>query len=300
VIANEYSSQPVAYLRWHDELKFLSTLHDYHQKEIASKEKDPMFSPAVFDPHRAVGTNRGEANIVYLRNVWLDFEDGDLKPAEFADLFPHLRMLITNSFNHTNEKPRFRVIIMTSQMITPDAYKDLYQQIADKLISAGYEVRKSKTKKKNPSKLQSGLDWSKKTPASIFYLPSQAQDPSQSFFHYYNDHGREPLDPLVWIKNAPIPLQPAIEFQPEVHVGPRKELDQARVDRAIQTWRMTPKGTGNDSFFMFAVELRSAGMKLGDIEILLNSEAGHAHSPKERRAQIKSIMKTLRKRITAS
>ena len=48
-------------------------------------------------------------------------------------------------------------------------------------------------------------------------------------------------------------------------------------------------------FFQFGVDLRSAGMPLGEIECTLNDEAGYGRSPAERKAQIKSIMVTLRK-----
>ena len=48
-------------------------------------------------------------------------------------------------------------------------------------------------------------------------------------------------------------------------------------------------------FFQFGVDLRSAGMPLGEIESTLMEEAKHGRSPAERRAQIKSIMATLRK-----
>ena len=52
--------------------------------------------------------SRGRGNIVYLQNIMLDFENGDLKPEQFVLLFPDLQMIITNSWRHTNDKPRFQ------------------------------------------------------------------------------------------------------------------------------------------------------------------------------------------------
>jgi hypothetical protein len=52
-------------------------------------------------------------------------------------------------------------------------------------------------------------------------------------------------------------------------------------------------GEGNARFFNYAISLRSAGMSLDSIERKLREEGTFGNSPKERRAQIRSIMKTL-------
>jgi hypothetical protein len=72
-------------------------------------------------------------NIVFIRGIWLDFEAGDLKPDEFPDLFPDTRMAIFNTFNHTTEAPRFRVVIPTKDIMTPEAYSLIWEQIEFKL-----------------------------------------------------------------------------------------------------------------------------------------------------------------------
>jgi hypothetical protein len=72
-----------------------------------------------------------------------------------------------------------------------------------------------------------------------------------------------------------------------------REIDQARVQTAISNWHNSPKGSGNDNFFKFALELRRAGMNKGQIENMLRSEAAFGRSPNERTAQIPSIIKSL-------
>ena len=60
----------------------------------------------------------------------------------------------------------------------------LYELIARKLEDAGYAVPKRKPKAgrtSNAAKRQSGLDSSKPLPTSLFYPPSQAPNPAQSF-----------------------------------------------------------------------------------------------------------------------
>jgi len=78
-------------------------------------------------------------------------------------------MVTTNSYRHTKAKPRFRVIIPTTQSMPPDVYRLLYDAIASKLEGAGYRVEKTKKDKTRtfPAR-RSGLDWGKRSPASLF------------------------------------------------------------------------------------------------------------------------------------
>ena len=47
-------------------------------------------------------------------------------------------MIVTNTYGHTNESPRFRVIILTSAPVGPAAYEALWDAVANKLRDAGY------------------------------------------------------------------------------------------------------------------------------------------------------------------
>ena len=133
------------------------------QRRTNSKEDNYLFSPAIFDPNRSAGTNRGKDNIAYLRNIVLDFENGELRPEELPNLFPGLRMVITNTFNHTSDKPRFRAVFPTSEIMTPEVYCLIQGCLADKLEDAGYGVDRGGKGRKG-SRLSnsrpSGLDWS--------------------------------------------------------------------------------------------------------------------------------------------
>jgi hypothetical protein len=235
---------------------------------------------------------------VYVRHLWLDFEDGDLPPNEFPKLFPHTRMVVMNSFHHTAAKPRFRVVIPTTQPIPRDGYPLLYDNIAAKLEDAGYSIACGNRKKNawsNGGEPKSGLDWSKRTPTSLFYLPCQAEDPTESFFMYYNESGREPLDPLPWIENTVAPLQPEASAWSEPDDRTR-EINQELVQTAIQDWRATPKGHGHESFFILGRKLRNAGMDFGQIAGTLDAEARHGRSPFDRKAQVPGIIETPAKR----
>ena len=124
-------------------------------------------------------------------------------------LFPDLQMVITNTFRHTWDRPRFRAVFFTNEIMTPEVYGLIYGWIADKLEEAGYWVDR-KDKRRKPSVRSnmrpSGLDWSKSYPTSLFYLPCQAENPQDSFFHEHIE-GRHPLNPSTWIENSAIPLR---------------------------------------------------------------------------------------------
>jgi hypothetical protein len=69
----------------------------------------------------------------------------------------------------------------------------------------------------------------------------------------------------------------------------RLERQQAVID----TWRAASPGTGHAAFFQLGVALQSNGMTLTEIGTVLRQEASHGRHVAERRAQIKSILRTL-------
>jgi hypothetical protein len=262
--------------------------------DLNPKEDTYLFSPAVFDPNKSTEKTRGKDNILYLRHVVLDFENGDLQPETLPKLFPDIQMVVTNTFNHTNDRPRFRAVIFTNEPMTVEAYGLIYNAIADKLEDASYSVKRpgKRLKTLNASNsLPSGLDWSKST--SLFYFPCQAQCADDSFF-IERIEGRHPLNPSTWIEHVNVPLQPTLEpVKPNNH---ENGVDWKRVHLAIDTWRTSKwqPSTGNDMFFDLAISLKCAGMSFQEIEEKLHTEADHARSPQKRLAQIPSIMSSLR------
>lgn len=290
------SKTPLGYLSGGNTELFLGFLQHLHIRTVESKEASLLISPAIFDanhPEAEGSTQRGLKNIVAMRHVWMDFEDGDLRPEDIAELFPHTRLAVFNTYNHTGEDPRFRVAIPFEQAISSDDYAVLYDNIIAKIVDAGYSVGKSQ------GGMRSGLDVSKKTPTSLFYLPCQAKELSHSFFRDYNDDKREMLDPMKWINNT------VVHF-PEVDAStqPRqtRKVDETAVAEATRMWRESRQypGEGNTRFFEYAVSLRTAGMSLDETELKLAEEAKSGRSPRERVSQIPSVMATLRSPIRKS
>lgn len=301
VYRDKFSSMPVGYISNVCFDEFAQFLKEMHSRRLDRKESSGLISPAICDPGRSTNSNRGSENILYLRHLWMDFEEGDLKPEELPKLFPHTQMLVMNSFNHTTKNPRFRAVFAVKQPLTPEAYIALWDIIADKFRDAGYKVRKGKPNKgkKKPDgkrQLESGLDWQKRSPASLFYLPSQAQNPSESFFNDYNDQDREEIDAELWISRSQILLDDNRVFEPPNEFS-QTAINETKVQEAVYRWRNSKDypGEGSQRFFNFALDLRSAGMHLSEIEAKLRQEADHGRSPNERRSQIKSIRDSLRK-----
>jgi hypothetical protein len=290
------SSYPFGYLNTGSEMDLIEFLRSYHQMVLPEKEKSLLFSPAVFDPKLVSGKRRGPDNIIYLRHLWLDFENGDLNPEEFPELFPHIRMVVTNTFRHTRREPRYRVIIPTTQPMTSEVYAILYESIAFKLEEAGYDVPKKRNSEKVPGRKRSGLDWAKRAPVSLFNLPSQAGDATQSFFHVHTEEGRSTLDPAMWVENSGFLIKADVDPVPPPR-DRNESVNQKDVEAAIDRWRgaRAHPGEGNNRFYAFARELRSAGMDMFEIETTLRSEAPFSRSPSERKAQIPGIMNSLRR-----
>ena len=109
-----------------------------------------------------------------------------------AELFPLNQMVIFNSYNHTADNPRFRVIFPTGQPLTPEPHEAVWDNFAAKLRHAGYTVG-DKDKQTSKNSRPSGLDDTKRSAASVFYAPCQAKNPADSFFHYYNEAPRRLL-----------------------------------------------------------------------------------------------------------
>src|SRR5207253_1022415 len=75
------SSLPLAYLSASDVDTFVEFLKKLSTRRVSRKDKLKLISPATFDPnHPGADKHRAYANIVHMRHVWLDFENGDLRP----------------------------------------------------------------------------------------------------------------------------------------------------------------------------------------------------------------------------
>jgi len=285
IFSNIKSTTPEAYLYCASSEYFAEAMATAHGRQIDSKESNPLFSPAIFDPTLSEDGNRRRDNILYLQNIVLDFENGDLRPNDVSGLFPDLQLIVTNSYGHTIDAPRFRVIILTSSAVGPAAYEALWDALANKLKDAGY----AKSPRSTSRLKRSGLDHSKRAATSLFYLPAQAAEGTASFFKFYEGGPRRPLETEAWLRNI------RLEAPSEPKLGGDRLVNSTEMTAAIAQWRGSRPGKGNDAFYALALELARLGMTTNEVEQILLQEAHCARSPAERKNQIPSIIRSLAK-----
>ncbi len=297
----------------------------------AKKEGNTLVSGALFDQNKSQDTNKGLANIELVNGVWLDFDGGALMPDEFERMFRDVRWWMWNSFNNGKDsKTKFRVLFPTNSPMTAEMYHAVWDAIAARIRDFGYYVGTDLSYEKAvnsgramPNK--SGLDATKRTANSFFYLPCRAGLGLKKTFWRENwADGVPMLDPDLWVSYAPLEAQQyevkpaymnpatpllervreriASEQQQHGDDAEHADRDAARAagqiaarDAAIAQWRSTPPCTGNAAFYRLAVRLRATGIDDFKVRATLEQEAAFGHSPAERCAQIPSIMSSLRR-----
>ena len=142
-----------------------------------------------------------------------------------------------------------------------------------------------------------GIDLSKVTPTSMFYLPSRCGDnPERSFFTDLNQPEREVLDPDVWLENPVLP--PEQDFEQYIKTtspdtaqsvsGASDNLSQKKIiEEAYRDYRSVQDGTGrHNAFFkaIWAIHFR-ANIPLNELEPYMARCDYDCHQ-KDRYAQI--------------
>lgn len=329
VFLTKHDRVPLDHVDYEDDDVFIAGLRELHARVIP-KEEAGLFGPAHFDADKASETDRGLDNITHLRGIWLDNDGGDLSHAAFADLFPYLRIVVWNTASSTAEAPRWRAFIPTSCAMSLDVQALIFAQIVKVLNRAGFWGARQIAKKPSLKDARHhGFDESKFNGASLFYLPCQAKAPEDSFFIDYGagDPKRGPLDARAWVEHCildlrpePEPEKPApkpsptklsanvaekrrvsaslqavldamAEQQAQSGVGRRAE----RIEKAVQEWRGASRGEGHGAFFRLGAALHRAGLAEHEIADKMYVEATFAYSSRERRAEIKGIIKSLRR-----
>lgn len=263
-----------------DDDGFIALLAELHQRVTEAKDNNFLISPATFDVAIAgVDTQRGLENVATVRGIWLDFDDGDLSHGDFATVFPALRFAAFNTYSSTAANNRWRAFIPTSRDMSAAEYATIVRQIERQLVDQRWVDRFTEGKRH-------GLDASKLHAASLFYAPCQAANGSASFFHDHNELPRAALEVDRWLEGARSLPAVSVPMTPLQH-GP---IEKGAVDKAIGKWRAAPMGSGHSAFFALATQLRRAGMSGMEMGSLLKQEAQHARSPRERYAEIPSLI----------
>lgn len=263
---------------------FIEELRLTSQTKLVSKKSNVLVSTTAFDVDLAEDTNRGLANITRIWGVWLDIDGGEMPPDHLPKLFPHLRMAVFNSWSKGN----YRVFIPTTDFMSIAEYQSVLRNMVQlvEASSPDWEIEAAQLDNRSPrcfvsvSRAQQqikrkqdpnpihGIDASKLTPSSLFYLPAQSADgPKGSFFTDHNEQGRLPLNPQVWANQQSIGTEGIDEEIQHIHrelglVEPdaeqqvsadSEETKQSIIDKAIEEYRTVVDGNGRHHAFFKAI-----------------------------------------------
>ncbi|NJD36710.1 MAG: AAA family ATPase [Geobacter sp.] len=125
--------------------------------DVRSSKDGPLFAPALFSG------SRGNKNFTSASGLCLDFDHGDVDPAEITAAFPNVMMAVYSTHRHTATAPRFRVVMPLCRVVQAGE-----QDLAGKGLLHSL-----------PERLQSFADVSAVERARAHYLPScpPGQDP---------------------------------------------------------------------------------------------------------------------------
>lgn len=287
-------------VEYRDNRQLIDFLAEAAERVVLDKKANRLISPAIFNAALSEDTKRGLANIEHVNGVWLDNDGGDLSWQEFRAIFPTLHMVAFNTFSGGN---RYRVLIPTTTAMTIEIDHIVKRVIFDELAERGYAAPGKETAQRSKSH---GFDVGKLTPSSLFFMPCKSANAEESFFV---ELPGEELDPAVWAKRAPLTMYreeivKPVETKPMSKMQAIRQLlaaqtstvpdREARIADAITNYQSIPSGSGqrNNEFWKLGCKLQDMGLDLAGIEATLRSNA----NDNDRKAQIKSIMSSLRRR----
>lgn len=299
VYASIHDAQPTLHLDGVNLDAFVALLKEAHGRVVPSKQDNFLISPAHFDPDAPDSeTSRGLANVRHVNGLWLDNDGGDLSHADFAKLFPQLRMLVWNTHSSTREAPRWRCFIPTDTVMSVDEHARLIQQIVMVLRYNGFSSHHATVQIPTAAARRHGFDRSKFTAASLFYAPCQAANPRESFFIDYHEPVRAPLDVGQWLENDIATYAIEEEYQDVGDCGgddedplPATGNTGPLLTAALTRWHRAGHGQGHRAFFRLACDLRRSGIGRQGARHHLLAEARKARSPQERSREVPNLLK---------
>jgi hypothetical protein len=261
------------------------------------KEGNLLICPTIFgeppqlpDHLTALGITiessvRTKENALACRGFFIDIENGDMMPGDFAKVFPDVEFLACSSWSHTPGACRYRIAIPSTQLVPPTIHTLILHTIVDRLEAAGWGDALADGRKH-------GVDIGKLHEAAMFYLPSKRPDCFLTHIH----EARKPLDPCEWVRHItddllispPPPVSSAI-YQ---HDSTPAHRDK-RIEWAIEYWRARGcvKGNGRTQLWLLAKRLAEAGCVDAEMRVLLHEQAEFATNPRERHVEIEALLR---------
>ena len=265
------------------------------------KDDIPAITGALFDPSVNEGGIRDAKTVLLTRGLWLDFEGGDLRPDHFEQAFPHIPFVAYSTFHHTKQDPRFRIYVPTNRPMNVEESIAIYHEIRYSIKTQGWR-QGQRAKSKLGASLNDRFDGidNRSGPSQLSLLPCQSQDRRASFFIDKTEN-KEPLNVDAWLKQKHW-LSGDDEFY-GLSVPPIEtenlELTPEQViiiNEATLLWETHGRlrGNGNSGIFVLYLSLRRARLPKNEISNRLYHAASQATSKKERKDQVRRLLRDLR------
>lgn len=160
----------------------VSYLKDQSQRYIESKHKNALFNITKFTPQSGDKQRRRIEDVMYSNAILMDMDsEQNHDPEEFAKFFSGIEMVIYSSFQSSQTRRRWRVVVNLSRAVTEAEYNRIAKDLLT--INAVY-----------------GYDFDRKMRANDFmYLPCRGENGDAFFFQHYRDDSRKPLDVDSWL-----------------------------------------------------------------------------------------------------
>ena len=222
-----------------------------------------------------------------VRGLVLDIEHSAILPEEFSVIFGALQMICYSSFNHTDDRPRYRICIPTTHFVTPQINEVICWTIAYKLSKLGYDDKGSER--------PHGLDTGKFEGTSMFHRPSYR--PGMFLTEHLAD--RQPLNPYHWIDQASPEAWLAAKMVEEVPrivekpmaIDNSAERKAVRIAGALKLFRITgyEEGKGRTKLYGLYKSLIDIGCSDYEASTIMHQETPLMHDPSERAGEVKRL-----------
>ncbi|WP_438395248.1 hypothetical protein [Caballeronia sp. DA-9] len=293
--------------RWDEVLALFKEAFDV---KYGGKKDNSLLNFVSF---RSDSRTKGKADIEYVTGIQLDFDSGMLLWQRASAIFSDIKHFTYNSFNNGKENTlRFRIVIPFDRPVTVEIAEALWDVLADRVRSDGWFVGRSPNKAEQAR--NSGLDVSKRPANSFYYAPCQSVFGKKwSFFDIRCWH--QPVwSVLHAIENITVELPEYVEVETTVNRGTKlkalidaiknrenaarveADTENSRADRIIERaearWQQCADGEGHDEWFVLACSYFRAGLDSNEVETRMRNQLPYAHSPAERRSELKGVLKS--------
>jgi hypothetical protein len=261
---------------FHNIQDLIKCLRQYSRTPLDKKEEGLWMNAATFDPGSRPNGYRLKECFVQSSCLILDFDNGELSPDAFIDLFyskarryEKRSFVVFNSFSRCPEVPnKFRVILFYKRAAKSIAeHKAVYDNIVRRLKDNGYPPETS------------GLDSQCRTGVQSFFMPcTNRAHPKWRFFAVYGNEHKEDLvrlaiDPEEYAKTAEVGDDEAI-------VGsfdePASAIDVShhKIEEIVAPLRLMTEGRRRP-IFDAANDLAKSGLNAIQVESELIEVVGH-------------------------